>query len=325
MPPDRPQWTDPAASLPGQYIWQFIGVWLLGGCAPFVLDGVAHGFELGGAAFTVATVVMLTGVVLGLIALLFLLVRATSLVTPLGTTRGRRLLWAVLVAAGGGIAWLLGRTLVNANGLGVMHNGRMAVFLGGGLAALVAAVLTRGWWLRGPAAVALIVLAGTGLVAYRDTGPTELDMRLADAGWTKEDTWVVDIPGYHPSHRTFGLAADGDEYHADDVVAEGPGWLVLKAINISTGCQPPRCGNPDYLLLASLTPTIYRGGQTRLAVRRGHYILELTSVPGADLDRLKAAMEATRQATDDELMAALPPSRAHDPAEALRNWLRRHT
>ncbi|BCY07630.1 hypothetical protein L3i22_027180 [Actinoplanes sp. L3-i22] len=324
MPPGRPRWTDPAESRPGQLTWQLITVWLLGGCAPFVLDGVAHGFELGGPAFTTATVAMLVVIAAGLITMLYLLVRATSLVTPLGGTRRRRLLWAALVAAGGGLAWLTGRTVATAHGLDVLHNGRLAVLLGGALAALVAAALTRGWWLRAPATAALVVLAATGVLAFRDTGPSELDQRLARAGWTRDAAWHLDVPGFRPVRSTFGLAEQGDEYVPTDPAAAGR--ITLLTIDVSTGCHPPRCTDQNYLLLGGTNrASVFTGDTPRAAIIRNHHVLELTGNPDVPPELLRQALASARPATDTELLDTLPAYSPRNPVEAARAWLRRHT
>ncbi|WP_436520381.1 hypothetical protein [Actinoplanes sp. HUAS TT8] len=321
--PEPPQWKDPAANRTGQLVWQFIGVGLLGGCAPFVLDGVAHGYELGGTTYTVATTGMLLVVGAGLITLLYLLVRATPLVTPLGATRRGRLLWAALIAGGGTIAVLLGRTFAAAHDDGLLHNGRLAVLLGGSLTVLVAAALTGGWWLRAPAAVALIVLTWTGLIAFRDTGPTELEMRLTQAGADRTEMWTVTVPGYRVVHQTFGLAETGDEYLP--APGSAAGRLVLTTVDLSQGCRPPRCADPDYLLLTPGQAVVLPGSPTRVVMLRGHQVLELTAPIDADTDRLRDALQASRPATDPELLGALPAAPAGNPIDAFRIWLRHHT
>ncbi|MFI1995729.1 hypothetical protein [Actinoplanes sp. NPDC020271] len=320
--PDRPHWEDPAASRTGQLVWQFIGVWLLGGCTPFVLDGVAHGYELGGTEYTVATTGMLVVVALGLIALLYLLVRATALVTPLGASRRGRLLWAVLVAAVGTLAWLAGRAVATAREPGVLHNGRMAVLLGGGLAVLVAALLTRGWWLRAPAAAALIVLAGAGVFAFRDLGPSDLDVRLDQAARKRTDFNVVTVAGYHPAQLTFGTNETGDEYVPDTPGAGGR--IVLRIVDISHGCQPPRCLDPGYLYLG-VAPTIFEDRPPRAAVLHHQRIYELTGDPGVDPQLLLHSLTDIRQARDAEIAQGLPPFSPRNPVEAARHWLREHT
>ncbi|WP_285558304.1 hypothetical protein [Actinoplanes regularis] len=323
VPVERPRWTDPAASRPGQLAWQLVTVWLLGGFGPLALEGVTHGFELGGRAFTAATVVMLAVVSLSLMTALYVLVRATPVITPLGTTPRRRLLWTALVAAGGAVAWLTGRAIATAHELTVLHNGRLTVLLGGVLTVLVAAVLTHGWWLRIPAVAVLLVLAGTGLVVFRDSGPSELDRRLAHAGWTRDQTFVVNIPGYKPVHQTFGLAENGDDYIPTDPAATG-GRIHLLSFEVTGGCRAPRCAHPDYLLLGD-KPSVFAGDESRAAVHRSHSVLELTGTPGVDPELLRQALENARPARDDELLNATAPAPARDPVEALRLWLRDHT
>lgn len=319
-----PRWRDPAASRPGQMIWQFIGVGLLGGCAPFVFDGVAHGYELGGTVYTVATTGMLIAVAAGLIALLYLLVRATSLITPLGTSRRRRLLWAVLVATVGTLVWFLGRTVATARDPGVLHNGRMAVLIGGGLAILVAAALTRGWYLRAPVVVALVGLAWLGVFAFRDTGPTELEYRLDALAMNPADLWMVDIAGYHAVRHTFGQAVNGDEYQS---ATTGAGPITLKIFDIGYGCRPPRCTDSNYVLLPAdhQISVIRDTDRTRVVALVGHQVIELTGPADVDPGPLKLAISSARRATDAELVAYLPQGPAPDPVEAVRIWLRKHT
>ncbi len=323
VPAERPRWTDPAASRPGQLAWQLVTVWLLGGFGPLALEGVTHGFELGGPAFTAATVVMLGVVSLSLLTALYVLVRATPVITPLGSTPRRRLLWTALVAAGSAVAWLTGRAIATAHELGVLHNGRLTVLLGGILTMLVAGVLTHGWWLRVPATAALLVLACAGLVVFRDSGPSELDRRLAHAGWTRDQAFVVEIPGYKPVHQTFGLAEKGDDFVPIYPAATG-GRIHLLSFEVSGGCLAPRCTHPDYLLLGN-EPSVFAGNESRAAVSRSHSVLELTGDPGVNPELLRRGLANARPATDFELMKALPPAPARDPLEALRLWLRDHT
>src|SRR5690349_12354228 len=114
-------------------ILQLGGVWLLGALLPPALLGLLVGAILGGTGVLLVLLAILAGVVAGLT----LLARATAQVK-----RPRsNLLWALLVATGGGALWTLGWRVGDAAGLGVSHgSGRIALF--GGLAfVLVAALL----------------------------------------------------------------------------------------------------------------------------------------------------------------------------------------
>ncbi|WP_157441440.1 hypothetical protein [Actinoplanes awajinensis] len=335
-PAGRPRWTDPAASRPGQLVWQLVTVWVLGGCAPLVLAGITRGFDLGGGVAVLATV-MLVVAALGAVALLYLLARATSVVTPLGATPARRLLWAALMIGGGTIAWLAGRAIVNAHDLGILHNGRLTVLLGGAVMLPVAALLTRGWWLRTPAALILLVLAGSGLVAFRDSGPSEIDLRLAHTGWTRDQLRVVTIPGYQPTHQSFGLGSGGDEYRATGAILNSSsvtGRIRLVATLLPIECQlTPDCPGFAHPLLPPTGPSTFLGtawgidetDPPNAAIRDGDLILELTGGPGVTSAQLRTAVATARRATDAEVLTALPESAAPNPAEALRRWLRNHT
>ncbi|WIM98871.1 hypothetical protein ACTOB_002491 [Actinoplanes oblitus] len=315
---DPPRWRDPAASRPGQTVWQFISLWILGGCVPLVLTGMARGFKLGGTGTTVATAALLTVAVLVFLGLLVLLVRATPVVTPLGSTPARRLLWALLVASVGALTWLAGRAVADAHGLAFRHDGRLTVFLGGALIIPVAAVLARGWWLRTPAALVLVALAGAGLLAFRDNGPSDGDLRVARFNALPVEAWVVDVPGYRRQRQTFGLGEGGDEY-----TAAGSGRRIhLIASPVDGSCPPSRCEEPA----DTGRPRLASGGAGPTAVvRHGAVYLELAADRAVDGRLLVTALDNARPASEAELLASLPEAPGTGFPEHARSWLRRHT
>ncbi|WP_189333909.1 hypothetical protein [Actinoplanes ianthinogenes] len=317
-PGDTPRWTDPAASRPGQTIWQFLSLWILGGCVPLVLTGMARGFKLGGTGATVATVALLAVAALVFLGLLVLLVRATPVVTPLGATPARRLIWALLVAGLGALTWLAGRAVADAHGLAFMHDGRLTVFLGGALIIPVAALLARGWWLRTPAALVLVALAGAGLLALRDNGPSDGDHRVDRLNALPVQAWVVDVPGYRRNRQTFGLGDGGDEYSP----AGAGGHLHLVAAPVDAACELLDCEDADEdARQARLEP----GAGPAAVIRRGEVYLRLTGDRGVDGTILVQALDQSRPATESELVANLPEAPGVTLTEHLRSLLRRHT
>jgi hypothetical protein len=302
--PGTPRWSDPAASWSGQLVWQFISLWILGGCAPLVLTGMARGFKLGGTGATVVTGALLVVASLSFLALLLLLVRATPVVTPLGATPARRLVWALLVAFGGALTWFTGRLVASAHGLGFMHDGRLTVFLGGALMIPVAAALL------------LVALAGAGALAFRDNGPSDGDRRLTHFVALPVEAWVVDVPGYHRSRQTFGLGENGDEYLPDGA----GGRIHLVAVSMEGTCAAGACadlpGIPEQAQIES-------DGEPAAVVRHGEVYLRLSGEPGVDNALLLRALANAHPATEAELVEALPEAPGVSLAEHLRSRLRR--
>ncbi|GAA4585548.1 hypothetical protein GCM10023107_01050 [Actinoplanes octamycinicus] len=279
---------------------------------------MARGFKLGGAGTTVATGALLAVAALVFLGLLVLLVRATPVVTPLGATPGRRLLWAVLVAGGGALTWLAGRAVADARGLAFMHDGRLTVLLGGALIIPVAALLARGWWLRGPAALVLIALAGAGLLAFRDNGPSDGDRRVGRFNALPVQAWVVDVPGYQRNRQTFGLGDGGDEYSP----AGTGGRLRLVASPVGAACDLVEC---DEVADSTESQLIEVNDAPAAVIRHGGIYLRLTGTRGTDTTLLLTALTNARPATEAELVATLPESPDSGLPEKARSWLRRHT
>ncbi len=229
----------------------------------------------------------------------------------------------MLVAAVGALTWLAGRSIATAREPGVLQNGRLAVLLGGGLAVLVAAALTSGWWLRVPAVAALLAVVWAGTFAFRDTGPSDLDVRLDHAGLERSDLRVLTIAGYHPVDPSFGMNENGDEYVPNSPGAAGR--INLKVIEVTAGCRPPRCTDPGYLLSVPVYPKSFDGDLPRAAVLENGRVYELTGDLGVDPGLLRNALRTLRTPRDEEIAAGLPPFSPRNPAEALRHWLRDHT
>jgi hypothetical protein len=290
-------------------ILQLGGVWLAGALLPPVMLGFLVGAILGGTGVRLVLLLVLAGAVVALT----LLARATA-----DVKRPRsNLLWALLVAAGGGTLWTLGWRAGDAAGFGVSHgSGRIALF--GGLAfVLVAALLARPWPVPAGALAVLLAAGVAAGIGLRDAAPDDLTERLQAAGLQREALYTVRVAGYTPTgDRAYGPETGGSEFLPTDPAAIPPLRIYHVRAEAAAAGHPRKCAdsleNADSVDLLPggvrscaeepgglLYYTTWGNDQIYLR-RRGAVLLVATATPGVERAALRTAIRAARPATAAE-------------------------
>ena len=192
---------------------QLGAVWAVGAAAPPMAWPALLIAALAGGGGVGLFVVIALGA-LAVLAYLIVVITVTREASGLGTTSGRRVLWAMLVMGGGTVGWALGWAVTDVAGLGVSRNSLLTFLLGGVPFALVAGMFLRGWQFSTAALGLSLVLIGAGVVVLRHEPPDEFEGRLAANGVHRETAYVVGIPGYLPNNdRDYGNGLGGGSFY----------------------------------------------------------------------------------------------------------------
>ena len=249
---------------------------------------------------------------LAVLAYLIVMITVTREASVLGTTAGRRVLWAMLVMGGGTVGWALGWAVTDVAGLGVSRNSLLTFLLGGVPFALVAGMFLRGWQFSTAALGLSLVLIGAGVVVLRHEPPDEFEGRLATNGVHRETAYVVGIPGYLPNNdRDYGNGLGGGTFYPEnpDVVPPDLYITITAYDRVIPGEQ--MCGQPtaqdSRLMWGSCTVEpgglVYRHNEIvrGYQVPVGDLYVTVVGTPAVDHDLLRAAALSLHPATADEL------------------------
>lgn len=288
---------------------QLGAVWLVGAVALPAAYGVLLIAAFGGTGPFGA--VALAGVST-VLAYLILVITATRAASALGTTGGRRVLWALLVLGLGTAGWALGWAVTDIAGLGVSRDPMLTFLLGGVPFALVAGLLLRGWQFNAAALGLTVVLAGAGAVVLRHETPDEFEARLTANDVHRETAYAVAIPGYVPNDDLdYGNGLGGGGFRIQDQDAVPPDrYLTITAYD-RVGASEQMCGQPtaqDSRLrwgrcVIEPDGLVYRHNEIEhgYQVPVGRRYVTVVGTPAVDRDLLRAAASSLRPATAAEL------------------------
>ncbi|GAA4258749.1 hypothetical protein [Dactylosporangium darangshiense] len=295
---------------------QLGAVWAVGTVAPLLALHAVMVAAFGGGSGPAAIALLVSAV--ALCAALYAVIAHTRAASALGATAGSRVLWSVLVGAGGSFGWIAGWAFTDAASLGMSGNLAVAAPLGGVAFALAAALLARGWPVRTAALGAVVALLFAGVAGARREPPSDLDARIQRAGLQRELAYAVAVPGYRPIGLDYGDDLGGQEFFP---ATDPQGAGITLYVTFSRGdviCSDTVECSPD-------GPGVWyvrRSYQHGYVVERGTVNVSVRAAPTVDKALLRRTTLAARPATDDELLRALPPARTRDNMDRFRDWLR---
>ncbi|MGN9844343.1 hypothetical protein ACTMTI_40085 [Nonomuraea sp. H19] len=277
-----------------------------------------------GALSIVALVAAL--VVLGAVGLLFLVATASREASPLTSTRGRRLGWALLVFAGGMGAWWSGAVLNSTLRLPLGSDPLLMVVASGAGFGLCAAILAGRWFTLGALMISIGLVAGGVHLTSREQARQQEQAWQEVAAPEQELAYTTSIAGYHMHHD--GMTAF--------FTPQNPGvervWQDHAiALNTERGEYSTKaCGEPEVVVMFGRSEHVectverpglwYRSGRIpepkwgcpcgihEYVMQRGARFVRIGSSDAIPKETLRDAIVQARPLTEAELRKTIPTS-----------------